>query len=129
MNLETAALAIGGLLFIVIFSVLVAFLRRNVDVEGRLRPRGARERSQPKPWREYVKSFESLFKPLGNVIPRSPEEMSRQEKRLVQAGFRRKDAAVLFQGAQLGLALFLMAVMVPALAGFGLGILGIVFAV
>jgi tight adherence protein C len=40
------------------------------------------------------------------MIVRSPEEMSRQEKKLVQAGFRRKDAVALFYATQLGVALF-----------------------
>jgi len=67
--------------------------------------------------REYISAFESLFKPLGNVIPRSPEEMSRQEKRLVQGGFRRKDAAVLFHGAQFGLILLFIAIVLLVLPG------------
>src|SRR4029079_2213831 len=44
----------------------------------------------------------------GEIIPRSPEEMARQERRLVTAGFRRKDAAVLFYGVKLGLAILLL---------------------
>src|SRR5881296_2573499 len=110
MNLEIAAVIIGALVFIVIFSLMAAFFRRNVDLQQRIRQGGAPEKKATKTWRDHVKTFESLFKPLGTVIPRSPEEMSRQEKRLVQAGFRRKDAAVLFHGAQLGLAMFFLAV-------------------
>jgi tight adherence protein C len=129
MNLELAAIVIGGLIFIVIFSLLIAFVRRTIDIEARVRQSGELEAPEGKNWREYFKSIESLFKPLGSVIPRSPEEMSRQEKRLVQAGYRRKDAAILFQGVQLGLALFLAAVMVPAMAPSGMTILAVVLAI
>ncbi len=45
-----------------------------------------------------------MLKPLGEMIPRSPEEMSRQERRLVQAGIRRRDAAVIFNGVKILLA-------------------------
>ena len=108
MNLEIAVLLVGVLVFVVVYFFLVAFLRRSLDLQGRIRlgtPGNA-----AKTWRDYLTAFESLFKPLGTVIPRSPEEMSRQEKRLVQAGFRRKDAAVLFHGAQVGLALLFIAI-------------------
>ena len=44
--------------------------------------------------KELRQRLEALFKPLGEIIPRSPEEMSKHEKRLVQAGIRRKDAVV-----------------------------------
>jgi len=45
------------------------------------------------------------LKPLGEMIPRSPEEMSRQERRLAQAGIRRKDAPMLLYGIKVALAI------------------------
>jgi tight adherence protein C len=41
------------------------------------------------------------------MIPRSPEELSRQERRLVQAGIRRRDAGMIFNGVKLVLAIAL----------------------
>jgi len=126
-NLEIAVLLIGALFFVVIFAVLVSFLRRNVNVSGRIQ-QNTPARPQ-KTLREYISAFESLFKPLGNVIPRSPQEMSRQEKRLVQAGFRRKDAAVLFHGAQFGLVLLFIAIVLLVLPGSTLTFLWVLLSV
>jgi len=44
------------------------------------------------------------------MIPRSPEEMSRQERRLVRAGFRRKESPAVFYGVKVALALLLLLV-------------------
>jgi tight adherence protein C len=101
-NLEIMMVVGGALLFAAFFAVLTIVGRQTVDLRGRVGswstlPQGGG-------WKEVLKKLEALFKPLGEMIPRSPEEMSRQEKRLVQAGIRRKDAAVLFLGAQVGLA-------------------------
>jgi tight adherence protein C len=102
-NFQVALLILGGLLFLIFFTVMVAIFRRSVDVVERVQM--GRSAKVVKGWVDYLKSFESVFKPLGEVIPRSAEEMSRQEKRLVQAGIRRKDAVVLFHGTQFALAL------------------------
>ena len=53
----------------------------------------------------YKEGLKQIFKPLGEMVPRSPEDMSRQERRLVGAGFRRKDAVVLFLGSQVAMAI------------------------
>ena len=59
-------------------------------------------------WRDYFRKSEKVLKPLGEFIPRSPEEMSRQERRLVKAGIRRKDGPVLFYGIKFGLAIMIL---------------------
>src|SRR5262245_29852757 len=108
MSFEVAIALLGLFLFVLFFALMAALFRRNLDVTGRIqvgRPAGQTVRS----WINYVRSIEGLFKPLGEFIPRTAEEMSRQEKRLVQAGIRRKDAVVLFHGAQFGLALLFVA--------------------
>jgi tight adherence protein C len=108
MSFEVAIALLGLFLFVLFFALMAVLFRRNLDVTGRIqvgRPAGQTVRS----WINYVRSIEGLFKPLGEFIPRSAEEMSRQEKRLVQAGIRRKDGVVLFHGAQLGLALLFVA--------------------
>jgi tight adherence protein C len=60
-------------------------------------------------WRDRFDRSVRVVRRLGRMIPRSPAEMSRQQRKLVQAGFRSKDAAVLFIGAQVGTALLLLA--------------------
>ena len=101
--------AAGVMAFLTIFLLLTIVFRKNVDVQGRVRLRAAEEEKPEAGWRQLIRKLEALFKPLGEIIPRSPEEMSKHEKRLVQAGIRRKDAVVLFHGAQVGLALLLLA--------------------
>lgn len=59
-------------------------------------------------WRDQIRKMERLFKPLGGIIPRSPEEMSRQERKLCQAGIRREDGPILFYGSKMGTALVLL---------------------
>jgi tight adherence protein C len=114
-NFQVALLVLGGLIFVIFFTLLVALFRRGVDVVDRVQM--GRSAKVVKGWVDYLRSFESVFKPLGEVIPRSAEEMSRQEKRLVQAGIRRKDAVVLFHGTQFALALLFVSLsllMLPA---------------
>jgi tight adherence protein C len=65
---------------------------------------------------KYLQRSEKFLKPLGEILPRSPEEMSRQERRLVQAGYRRRDAPFLFQGVKIALAIVLFIVF--ALLGY-----------
>src|SRR5206468_8029033 len=86
----------------------------KVDIENRVLRRKFQEEDQEEAklgWSVVAgrikESMKDLFKPLGEIIPRPPAEMSKQERLLVQAGFRRKDAVVLFYGAQLGLVVIL----------------------
>jgi len=48
-----------------------------------------------------LKRLEKVLIPIGEMLPRSPKEMSRQERRLVQAGIRRKDAVILLNASHL----------------------------
>jgi tight adherence protein C len=108
-NLPLLTGVIGVLVFIAIFTICNALLGRNKTLEQRIR-----QTSDETPsgsgfsFRKLLKGSEQIFKPLGEMIPRSPEEMSRQERRLVTAGFRRKDAPVLFYGVKIALAIFLL---------------------
>jgi tight adherence protein C len=89
---------------------------------------------------ENIDRVVDTLKRIGNAVPKSPSEMSKLQLRLVHAGFRRKDAIVLFLGIRAGCALAVFAVMaapflfrtnIPmALGGAGLGYLlpGIVLA-
>jgi tight adherence protein C len=51
----------------------------------------------------------AFFKRVGERIPRSPAEMGKLQLRLVQAGYRRPDALMIFLGARLALALVVFA--------------------
>lgn len=108
-NLPILVGVIGVLVFIAVFSVAYAMFGRTKNLEQRVRQTNPDDNS-PSGFNfgDLIKGSEQIFKPLGEIIPRSPEEMSRQERRLVTAGFRRKDAPVLFYGVKLALAIVLL---------------------
>ncbi len=105
----------GGLLFTAVFLTGYVLLVRRPNIEERIH--GITPEKWRFNWLRYVRGGEKVLKPLGQMIPRSPEEMSRQEKRLMQAGIRRKDAGGLLYGVKLALAiiLFLLSPLIPAL--------------
>src|SRR5262245_34763981 len=82
----------GSLLFLGFFAAGYAFLSRIPNLGRRLGIDEPEEVRGQFDWLKYLRGSEKVLKPLGNIIPRSPEEMSRQERRLVQAGMRRRDA-------------------------------------
>jgi tight adherence protein C len=87
-------------LFVGVFAAAYALAGRTFNLEDRIRLPGS-EKSQ-RNWRETLRKYSMIFKPLGEMLPRSPEEMSRQERRLMMAGIRRKEAPAIFYGAKLG---------------------------
>ena len=87
-------------LFVGVFAAAFALAGRTFNLEDRIRLPGS-EKAQ-RNWRETVRKYSMIFKPLGEMLPRSPEEMSRQERRLMMAGIRRKEAPAIFYGAKLG---------------------------
>jgi tight adherence protein C len=93
-------IAVGVLVFIAIYSAAYVFLAKRSNLEGRLRQDYEEEKNKGFQWRDYLRVSLTLLKPIGEMIPRSPQEMSRQERRLTQAGIRRRDAAILFMGAK-----------------------------
>lgn len=108
-NLPLLAVVIGALVFIALFVIGYALFGRPRTLEQRVRQTGNDEEAASRfNFGDLIRGSEQIFKPLGEMIPRSPEEMSRQERRLVTAGFRRKDAPVLFYGVKLGLAILLL---------------------
>jgi tight adherence protein C len=108
LNLPLLVAVIGVLVFIALFSVAYAMFGRASTLEARVR-QPDEEAARPRfEFKSLLKRSEHIFKPLGEIIPRSPEEMSRQERRLVTAGFRRKDAPVLFYGVKIALAILLL---------------------
>ena len=108
MDLRILVVFGGGLLFTAVFLTGYALLVRRPNIEERIHG------TVPGKWRfdwvRYVKGSEKVLRPLGDMIPRSPEEMSRQERRLAQAGIRRKDGPALLYGVKLALAIILFIV-------------------
>ncbi len=91
------------LLFAAVFLSGYALLMTRPNVEERLR--GAKESQKRLDFFKFLRRSEKVLKPLGEMIPRSPEEMSRQEKRLMHAGIRRRDAPYLLYGTKFALAI------------------------
>jgi tight adherence protein C len=53
----------------------------------------------------YEKMVVEGLKRLGNIAPKSPSEMSKMQRRLVAAGYRRNEALIVFAGIRVGFAL------------------------
>jgi tight adherence protein C len=108
-NVPILAAVIGGLVFLAVFVTGYAMFGKSSTLEQRVRQTGDEEKKGSRfKIGNLLRGSEQIFKPLGEMIPRSPDEMSRQERRLMTAGFRRKDAAVLFYGVKLALAILLL---------------------
>jgi tight adherence protein C len=105
------------LLAIVFLFVFLAIIGLGYAIWGgpnllkRLRDRQSDDEPS-KGWRSYLSRSEKVLKPLGEFIPRSPEEMSRQERRLVRAGIRRKDGPLLFNGVKLSLIIVFLVIFI-----------------
>lgn len=113
-NLPILVGVIGALVFLAVMTIGSAVMGRSRTLEERVRT-GDEEVPGPRfNFRNMLKRSEQIIRPLGEIIPRSPDEMSRQERRLVKAGFRRKDAAVLFYGVKLALAILFLVIFTAA---------------
>ena len=110
MQIEWIVAVIGGLFFVAVFLSGYALMLTRPNLQERLRGSGQGEAQLPFDWFAFFKKSEKVFKPLGSMIPRSPEEMSRQERRLAQAGIRRKDGPALLYGVKLACAIILFLV-------------------
>jgi tight adherence protein C len=89
--------------FVGLFIVGAATFTETLNVRTRVSQRGDQIDGDEFDWRRYTNYFESLFKPLGKLLRRSPENLSHQSQRLIRAGIRRKDGPVLFHGVQVAL--------------------------
>lgn len=107
----------GALIFIAVFLSGYALLMTRPNIEARLRGGSADEARKRIDWLKFLRTSENVLKPLGEMIPRSPEEMSRQEKRLAQAGIRRRDAPLLLYGIKIVVAIITLLILttVPAM--------------
>ena len=113
MNLIVWSAVIGVLVFVGSFAGIYALSIRSLKLAARMG--GETVDLGPKGLRHYLQKTEDVIRPLGEMIPRPPSDMSKLEKRLVQAGIRRKDGIYLFYGSQLSLAVALSVVF--AIAG------------
>lgn len=110
MNLAViVAIVAGLLLFSAFLFVLFALFRQRMRMEERL-GRKAEEPETKLDARSALKWVMETIRPLGEVIPRSAEEMSKQERKLVQAGIRRKDSTIIFYAVQVGIAITILIV-------------------
>jgi tight adherence protein C len=101
MDLSLILGSLAVLLFLAVFGLGYAVRAGHKNLGRRVEDTGV---STLFDWLRVVRGSERVFKPLGEMIPRSPEEMSRQEQRFVRAGIRRRDAPLLFYGIKIVLA-------------------------
>ena len=94
------ALAIGSLIFLAAFLTLYGLFKRTVNLRERLNAGQAANADESR-MNILTKQVENFLIPIGEWVPRSPAEMSRQERRLVQAGIRRKEAVLLLNASHL----------------------------
>jgi tight adherence protein C len=106
--LPVLAAVIGLLTFLGLLTLSYAQAGRISILEERFRQIRAEYQGSGRRWREYLDRTLHVVRRMGEIVPRSPDEMSRQQRRLVQAGYRTKDAPVLFLGTQVGLVLLLL---------------------
>jgi tight adherence protein C len=110
MMILAVTIAIGALAFIGVFGIAYAIFIRDRSLEERVWEPHPTEEQGRVTLRDLWKRLERVFKPVGGILPRSADEMSRQQKRLVKAGIRHKDGPVLFYGVKLSLAVVLIIV-------------------
>jgi tight adherence protein C len=110
MNLGWIIATAGVLLFVALFLTGYSLLAIRPNLEERLKEADSKTKKKRWNWSAYIKKAPNFFKPLGSILPRSPDDMSRQEHRLAQAGFRRRDAPMIFYGLKISLAILLFLV-------------------
>ena len=110
MMILAVTIAIGALAFIGVFGIAYAIFIRDRSLEERVWEPHPTEEPGRLTLRDLWKRLERVFKPVGGILPRSADEMSRQQKRLIKAGIRHKDGPVLFYGVKLSLAVVLIIV-------------------
>lgn len=113
MDLTLLVVVLGVLLFVAFIGAGYAISTRPLNLKKRVDTHPEEAKPGKVDWRSYIESCEQVFRSVGETLPRSPEDVSRQQKRLAQAGIRRKDGTVILYGMQVGMVLIL-------LIGFGL---------
>jgi hypothetical protein len=86
------AVLVGLFAFAGIMGLSYAMTGRLSVLEDRVRSIRNEYQGSGQEWRDRFDRSLRVVRRLGELVPRSPAEMSRQQRRLVQAGFRSKDA-------------------------------------
>ena len=96
------------LFFLGIFALIYAFGKRRLKLGDRISQEVKKKKDVHTKSQQIQESLEKVVRPLGEMVPRSPEDLSKEEQRLIQAGIRRKDAVMIFYGVRVGLVLLLL---------------------
>ena len=91
------SIAVGLLIFLGGLLALVGISKKRLNLDRRLNQPG--EQTGPTTMEGVTKQVERALVSIGERLPRSPAEMTRQERKMVQAGYRRKDAVLLLNGS------------------------------
>jgi tight adherence protein C len=110
-----AVLIIGTLTFLGLMSAFVGLFGMRIRVAERL-GRGGSSDAPGVDFGNVIRRINDAVRPLGEFVPRSAEEMSKQERKLVQAGIRSRDSVGVFYGLQV--AVFLLLILVTAGLGY-----------
>ena len=101
------SITVGFLIFVASLFVFLGLSKRKLNLRKRLEPEQKETgESAVMGLKQQLRSF---LVSIGERIPRTPEEMSRQERRLAQAGYRRKDAVLWFHGSHIVVFLIFLA--------------------
>lgn len=104
------SIAIGLLIALATFLVLFGISKKRLNLNQRLY--GESNDAGENAMAGMTRRVEQVLISMGEKLPRSPAEMSRTERKLAQAGYRRKDAVLILHGAHIAIA-------VLALLAFG----------
>ena len=108
MDLTLLVVILGVLLFVAFIGAGYAISTRTLNLKKRVDTNPEEAKPGKVDWRSYVESCERVFRSVGEMLPRSPEDVSKQQKRLAQAGIRRKDGTVILYGMQVGMVLIML---------------------
>jgi tight adherence protein C len=107
MNALPIALAVGFLIFLGLVLALFGISKKRLNLGRRLN-REAAPTDDEGAIAGVTKQVERALVSIGERLPRSTTEMSRQERRLVMAGYRRKDAVLVLNGCHIAVVLLLL---------------------
>jgi tight adherence protein C len=100
------SIAVGLLIFVGGLLALLGIAKKRLNLGQRLNREAPAEEEGA--IAGVTKQVERALVSMGEKLPRSTTEMSRQERRLVQAGYRRKDAVLLLNGCHIAVLLLLL---------------------
>ncbi len=101
MNELLLVILVFAALSLAVFLIFLLISRRGPRVEERVRTdTGSTERPSGAGPQQFVKKSEEFLRKIGQMVPRSPQDLSSEERRMLQAGIRRKDAVYLLYGVR-----------------------------